>query len=87
MDDLDTALERLERAVDGLETALVRAVRRGGGHGGGEVAAERDRLRAEVDELRAAARRDAELRDEAAAAVKAALADLKALMPEEGAHG
>ena len=87
MDDLDKALERLERSIDALETSLVRGARRGGPAGDGPLAAERDRLAAEVERLKAAARRDAELRSEAAEAVKAALADLRALMPEDRAHG
>ncbi len=90
MDDLDKALERLERSIDALETCLVRGMRAGGPAGNGAdpaLAAERDRLEAEVERLQAAARRDAELRSEAAEAVKAALADLRALMPEDRAHG
>lgn len=86
MDGIDGALNRLEGAVDRLETALLRAVRTPPADLPA-LAEERDRLAVEVAQLRAASAREAELRHEAAAAVKAALADLRALMPEAKAHG
>jgi hypothetical protein len=86
MSGIDAALGRLEAAMDALEAEAARrlpdpdesveALRR-----------ERDGLAEEVDALRAAAERDAELRSEAAVAVRSALSDLRALMPENRADG
>ena len=88
MGELGEALMRLEAAVTALETVLIAALE------GDEAIAEAQeppdvtsRLAEENAELRAAAARDAELRVEAAAAVKAALEDLRALMPEVKGHG
>ncbi|MGF1446969.1 MAG: hypothetical protein ACFBRM_12340 [Pikeienuella sp.] len=89
-------LSELERAVDRLERTVLDTLRGGPVSEGfeaerdrlaDELAHERDRLAAEVAVLRENAARDAELRDEAAAAVKAALEDLRALMPEGARHG
>lgn len=84
MNETGDALERLTRAVDGLERALAKAVQGGSSPVAGD---DQNRLAAENAELRAAAERDAELRQEATAAVKAALNDLRALMPEGRPHG
>jgi len=86
MSEIDTALARLERATAGLEEALA------DGAPGADLEAEllrreRDGLAEEVDALRAAAERDAELRAEAANAVRTALADLRALVPEDRTDG
>lgn len=84
MSDKGDALDRLTRAVDALEQVLARALERGGP---GPEAGDAARLAAENAELKAAAEREAELRQEATAAVKAALDDLRALMPEGRLHG
>ena len=86
MSDLDKAIARLEAAALELEQVLADAVlpepkedpvlRR-----------ERDMLAEEVVALREAAARDAELRAEAAEAVRVALNDLRALVPEEHSNG
>ena len=86
MSEVETALRRLEQAVAALEETMA-GIDRARDHGLGELMAERDRLAAENRALREAAERDAELRTEAAEAVKAALSDLRALMPEEERHG
>lgn len=86
MDEVDAALGRLERAVGALGEALEARDARGDVAEAG-VAAERDALAAEVAALRQAHEKDAELRAEAAEAVKAALSDLRTLMPQERAHG
>lgn len=83
-------LDHLQRAVDGLERALLRAVQAPPAVDAEDLAslrADRDRLAEEVERLRVAAQRDAELRTEATQAVKAALEDLRALMPEGAKHG
>ncbi|MEM9144733.1 MAG: hypothetical protein AAGC57_00945 [Pseudomonadota bacterium] len=79
MSETGEALERLEQAVDTLEKRLAQAL--AGGAGGDAE------LEAENAALREAAARDAELRHEATAAVKAALDDLRALMPKEARNG
>ena len=86
MSDLDKAIARLEAAALELEQVLADAVlpepkedpvlRR-----------ERDMLAEEVVALREAAERDAALRAEAAEAVRVALNDLRALVPEEHNNG
>ncbi|GMG81345.1 hypothetical protein LNKW23_05580 [Paralimibaculum aggregatum] len=93
-DRVAAALGRLCSAIDGLEGALMAALRSGPDREESaalaadlaSAEAERDRLAAEVEALKAAALRDAELRNEATAAVKAALEDLKGLMPEGETH-
>lgn len=81
MSRLEEALQRLDTAVADLEGALLAA-------GAGAVAAEvgpelpelrseRDKLADEVQALRARAAEDAELRAEAALAVREALNDLR----------
>ena len=84
MQDLDGALARLEAAVDALERSLAEAASPGPDPA---LVAERDRLAAEVADLRESAKRDEELRAEAAEAVKAALGDLRAIMPEDRLNG
>jgi len=86
MSEAETALRRLEQAVAALEQAMAERDQ-ARDHGLVALMAERDRLVAENRALREAAERDAGLRTEAAEAVKAALADLRALMPEEERHG
>ncbi|MGF1502544.1 MAG: hypothetical protein ACFBSD_12075 [Paracoccaceae bacterium] len=91
---LDIAVAKvLERSAsesaahDGASEGTVPGEPAAGEGGDPVVAAERDRLAAEVAQLRAQSVKDAELRAEAAEAVKAALRDLRALMPEEERHG
>lgn len=94
MSELDLALERLGDAVVRLIDSA--------GHGQtgaeaearlAELTAERDRLLAEVEDLRAQREVDAKLRDEAAEAVRDALSDLRGLLAaqegqqEEAANG
>lgn len=93
MSDLDKAIARLEAAALELEQILADAVlpepkedpvlRQERDVLAAEVVA----LREEVAALREAAERDAELRAEAAEAVRAALSDLHALVPEEHSNG
>lgn len=87
MSELDTALDRLGDAV-------VRLVE-GTGHGQAgseaeariaELTAERDRLLAEVEDLRAQREVDARLRNEAAEAVRDALRDLRGLITAQEAQ-
>lgn len=75
MAELERALERLERAVAALESAA------------GAAREDRARLASRTAELEAAAVRDAELRAEAADAVRSALGEMRALMPEDERHG
>lgn len=84
MSELEEALDRLERAVGGLEVVAARAGQRPDTQA---LSAERDRLLAENRDLREEARRQADLRTEAADAVKDALSDLRSLMPRENDHG
>lgn len=83
---IDAAISRLEGAVDRLERSLAAGVRAGAGQDAAAGTVERERLAREVSELKAARAKDEALRSEAAAAVKAALEDLRALMPEGEAH-
>ncbi|MEL6219499.1 MAG: hypothetical protein AAFR79_13705 [Pseudomonadota bacterium] len=83
MTECSEAVERLTRAVDGLEQALAKALARPLSGADGEGA----QLAQENAALKAAAAKDAELRREATEAVKAALADLRTLMPEDKLHG
>lgn len=82
MSELENALDRLNGAV----TTLLDASKRGRAEQGAnarriaELEAERDKLRAELAELRAAREEDAQLRAEAADAVKAALGDLRTIL-------
>jgi hypothetical protein len=85
MSELDSALDRLGAAV----SKLISASEPGSpGKGAGDksvaritkLTSERDRLQAEVDELRALREDDARLRAEAADAVKLALTDLRSLV-------
>ena len=84
MSELEEALDRLERAVGGLENVAARA---GQTPNPQSLSAERDRLLAENRDLREEARRQADLRTEAADAVKDALSDLRSLMPRENNLG
>lgn len=82
MSELDQALDRLNGAVVTLLDASKRGMAEQGAHAKRIAAleAERDALRTELAELRAAREEDAQLRAEAAEAVKAALGDLRALL-------
>ena len=87
MPDIDSALSRLETALESVSDLLTGA-REGAGQADIEVAdlrAERDRLADEVSNLRKAHEEDARLRAEAAEAVKSALADLRGLVREKDA--
>jgi hypothetical protein len=94
MSELDLALERLGDAVVQLiEGADQGEARPDADAQIAELIAERDRLQAEVDDLRAQHEIDARLRDEAAEAVRDALSDLRGLLAaqdgqqEEEANG
>ena len=85
MSELDNALDRLGQAVSGLiaTTDQGRVAKEADEAVTARIAkltSERDRLRAEVDELRGQRKDDARLRAEAADAVKAALKDLRSLV-------
>lgn len=88
MSELEQALDRLNGAV----VTLLDASKRGKSEQGAreariaKIEAERDRLRAELAELRAAREEDAQLRAEAAEAVKAALSDLRTILAAQE-HG
>jgi hypothetical protein len=85
MSELDSALDRLGAAVANLISASNSG---GAGEGAARDAAtriaklteERDKMRAEIDELRALREDDARLRADAADAVKIALTDLRSLV-------
>lgn len=86
MTTIETSLVRLETAITRLERALDTDL---SSHGNGvdtphvpELAAERDRLEGEVEQLRARAQEDARLRQEAADAVRQALQDLRGAVGE-----
>lgn len=87
MPDIDSALARLEAALERATDLL--AGDRANGHAAAEevsdLRAERDRLAAEVAELRKTHEEDARLRAEAAEAVKSALSDLRGLVREKDA--
>ncbi len=82
MSELEQALDRLNGAVVTLLDASKRGRAEQGTHAKriAELEAERDKLRAELAELSAAREEDAQLRAEAAEAVKAALGDLRAVL-------
>lgn len=85
MSELDNALDRLGQAVSGLITASDPGRAAKGAEEAvtariAELTSERDRLQAEVDELRGLRKGDARLRAEAADAVKVALKDLRSLV-------
>lgn len=83
MPDIETALARLEAALDrAAEAARDNAGAERLASELEETRAERDRLRDEVEALRAASEEDARLRAEAAEAVRAALTDLRGLVHE-----
>ena len=90
MSELERALDRLDGAVSTLIETAKRGRAEEGEHARriAELEAERDKLRAELAELRAAREDDAQLRAEAADAVKAALGDLRTVLahhdPEAG---
>jgi len=90
MSELDNALDRLGAAV----SRLIAASDQGDTDKGAKnetaariakLATERDRLQAEVDQLRALHEEDARLRAEAADAVKIALTDLRSLVAAQDA--
>lgn len=95
MAGLEQSIARLSRALDALEDgladgALSQPIIEGDGQARIEqLEAERDRLTAEIERLQGQVEEDARLRDEAAAAVKAALVDLRALASNDtgGRHG
>jgi cell division protein FtsB len=81
MSELDKALDRLGEAVSGLVQGTGRGRAAPDAEARiAELTAERDRLRAEVDDLRAQREIDARLRNEAAEAVREALGDLRGLV-------
>jgi hypothetical protein len=90
MSELDNALDRLGSAVSKLIAATGQG-RTGKGADDktaaliAKLAGERDRLQAEVDQLRASRDDDARLRAEAADAVKIALTDLRSLVAAQDA--
>lgn len=88
MSKVDESISRLESAIAALEGAL--AAREGSGDAAdgvlAEVQAERSLLAEEVEHLRARAAKDAELRSEAADAVRQALLDLRGAVGNER-HG
>lgn len=77
-------MSELEKALDRLGDAVARLVDTKGNAQAesriAELTAERDRLKAEVAELRASREDDARLRAEAASAVRDALRDLRGLV-------
>ena len=85
MSELESALDRLNHAV----SALLETSKRGQADQKSvekriaELTDERDRLRAELEELRAAREEDAQLRAEAAEAVKDALRDLRTILAHQ----
>jgi hypothetical protein len=83
MSELDKALDRLGEAVASLITASDQG--RSASSTEAKLTVERDKLQAEVDNLRALREDDATLRAEAAVAVKAALKDLRGLVAAQGA--
>lgn len=89
MRQIEEALARMGQVVDRLEVA-VEDVLTGEDIWGTEdaeladVMSERDRLAGEVETLRARAEADAELRAEAASAVRQALTDLRGAVAAEG---
>ena len=78
MSELDTALDRLSEAVAELIAEPDQS--RSAPADIAELIAERDRLRGEVDELRALREDDDRLHEDAAEAVRLALADLRGLV-------
>lgn len=88
MDELETALNRLDGAVGRLEQALANPppVTDMVGDISSDLPvlqAERDQLAQEVQTLRERATRDAELRSQAATAVREALRDLRGAVGQE----
>ena len=85
MSELDSALDRLGQAVSSLisvsdQRRAVQDAEEAATARIAELTSERDRLQAEVDELRALRKDDVRLRAEAADAVKVALKDLRSLV-------
>ena len=85
MSELDNALDRLGQAVSSLisvsdQRRAVQDAEEAATARIAELTSERDRLQAEVDELRALRKDDVRLRAEAADAVKVALKDLRSLV-------
>lgn len=85
MTELDSVLDRLTDAVDHLIASSRKPGRdREADARIARLIAERDQLRAEVEELRAQHDEDARLRAEAAEAVRAALTDLRSVVALQG---
>ena len=85
MSRLEKAFERLTRALDALEEKVdQRAAAPGPGP---DLKAERDALAAKVHKLQARSEEEAQLRGEAAEAVRAALSDLRAMAAQGGMYG
>ncbi|HUS56285.1 MAG TPA: hypothetical protein VMY41_20030 [Thermohalobaculum sp.] len=92
MSELDNALDRLGTAVSNLIVATGQKRTVKGPTDAttlriSELTAERDLLRAQVDELRALRDEDVNLRAEAADAVKIALTDLRSLVASKKKTG
>ncbi|MEM9735529.1 MAG: hypothetical protein AAF908_02855 [Pseudomonadota bacterium] len=90
MSELEDAFARLDRALGDLEDRLEAGLPAPGQEaapGRDTLSAERDKLAAKVAALQARSAEEAELRGEAAAAVRAALIDLRAMAGRAGAHG
>ncbi|MEM0942504.1 MAG: hypothetical protein AAGI70_01025 [Pseudomonadota bacterium] len=91
MSELEDAFARLDRALGDLEDRLEAGLPAPGNAeaapGRDTLSAERDKLAAKVAALQARSAEEAELRGEAAAAVRAALIDLRAMAGRAGAHG
>lgn len=85
MSELDKALDRLGDAISEL---LAGAVDNGATESQlSELSGERDRLKAELDDICAKREEDAQLRAEAADAVRDALRDLRGLVAARSAGG
>ena len=85
MSELEKSLDRLSEAVSALLDASERGRAEQKTHEQriAELTDERDRLRAELESLKAAREEDAQLRAEAAEAVKDALRDLRTLLAQQ----
>ena len=87
MSRIEQALDRLDAALDALEGRLSR-VGTSEESRDNRLQAERDALLSKVRKLEAQSEEDAQLRGEAAQAVRAALSDLRAMAAQGGMlHG
>lgn len=84
MSNLEIALTRLNAALGQLESKVKGAERAQGATGDLILQAERDALMSKVRVLEAKSAEEAQLRGEAAQAVRAALSDLRAMAANEG---